>query len=96
MRFGGGLRIRILEAMAAGIPVVCTPVAIAGMDFEPGRDFLLAESGPELAAAIGRVLSEPGLGAALAASAHAALGPLYGREAQRERLLDLFQDLANS
>jgi glycosyltransferase involved in cell wall biosynthesis len=96
MRFGGGLRIRILEAMAAGIPIVCTSVAIAGMDFEAGRDFLLADDPAEIAAGISAVLEDPGLGASLARSAHATLGPVYGRALQRDRLQALFQDIVNT
>jgi len=93
MRFGGGLRIRILEAMSAGIPIVCTRVAIAGMDFEAGRDFLLADEPADIAASIMRVLREPGLGNSLARSAHAAVGPRYGRSGQAVRLHELFQTI---
>jgi glycosyltransferase involved in cell wall biosynthesis len=89
LRFGGGLRIRILEAMAAGIPVVCTAVAIAGMPFRPGRDYLLAEGPEEMARALENVLGEEDLARSLAASALERVGGLYARDAQQERLVNL-------
>jgi glycosyltransferase involved in cell wall biosynthesis len=44
IRYGTGTRLKILEAMAAGLPVVSTRVGADGLDFEPGRDLLLADT----------------------------------------------------
>jgi len=44
LRVGGGTRLKILEAMAAGIPVVSTPLGAEGLAVSPGRDLLIAES----------------------------------------------------
>lgn len=41
---GGGTRIKVLEAMASGLPVVATPLAIEGLDLVDGEDVLVAES----------------------------------------------------
>jgi glycosyltransferase involved in cell wall biosynthesis len=42
--YGGGTRLKLLEAMAHGIPVVSTAVGAAGLGLVPERHFLRAES----------------------------------------------------
>ena len=88
LRFGGGLRIRILEAMAAGLPIVCSSVAIAGMPFEAGQDYLLAEKPEEFGEQIQRVLADKQLAAGLSRSALGRVRELYGAERQRRRLVE--------
>ena len=39
---GAGTRLKILEAMAAGVPVVSTPLGAEGLDIMPGENILLA------------------------------------------------------
>ncbi len=89
LRFGGGLRIRILEAMAAGLPIVCSPEAIAGMPFEAGEDYLLARTPKEFAAQIGRVLQDRAAAAEMAASALIKVHSAYGAEAQSNRVVQM-------
>jgi glycosyltransferase involved in cell wall biosynthesis len=96
LRFGGGLRIRILEAMSAGIPVVCSPAAIAGMPFEPGKDLLLADSPDGLADAIKRVLGDESLAAALSASAGRKVRERYATDVQAKRFANLVESLVSS
>lgn len=42
---GGGTRLKILEAMAAGLPVVSTPVGAEGLEVVPDVDLKIAERG---------------------------------------------------
>jgi polysaccharide biosynthesis protein PslH len=47
LRAGGGSRIKILEAMSYGVPVVATAKAVEGLNAEAGRHYLQAETNKE-------------------------------------------------
>ena len=68
LRMGGGTRFKVVEAMAAGVPVVSTRLGAEGIPAVDGRDLLLADTPEDFSAAVVRVLTEPALAAGLAAS----------------------------
>jgi len=47
---GSGVRIKIVEALAAGLPVVSTTKGCEGLPVQPGRDLLVADNAPAFAA----------------------------------------------
>jgi glycosyltransferase involved in cell wall biosynthesis len=51
LRIGGGTRLKIYEAMAAGKAVVSTTVGAEGLDVHHGQDILLADTEDEFASA---------------------------------------------
>ncbi|MCZ2147300.1 MAG: glycosyltransferase [Bryobacterales bacterium] len=57
LRIGGGTRLKILEAMAAGVPVVSTSLGAEGLNLEPETDFLPADSPGEMARQVMRLVS---------------------------------------
>ena len=69
LRVGSGTRLKAFEAMALGRPVVSTALGMEGLDVRAGTHFLAAETGVDFAAAILRLLSEPGLRRDLARAA---------------------------
>jgi len=56
LRSGSGLRIKILSAMAMGLPIVSTPVGCEGIEAEHDRHLLIAYSAREFADAVVRLL----------------------------------------
>jgi glycosyltransferase involved in cell wall biosynthesis len=55
LRSGSGTRLKILEAMASGVPVISTRLGAEGIDAEDDVHLLLADTGPEIVAAVDRV-----------------------------------------
>lgn len=49
---GAGMRLKVLEALAAGIPVIATELAMRGTRGEPGRHYLRAEGAAEFIEAL--------------------------------------------
>ena len=57
--------IRVFEALACGIPLVCAPWEDTEGLFTPGQDFLVARSGIEMRGRLDSIRNDPELGAAL-------------------------------
>jgi glycosyltransferase involved in cell wall biosynthesis len=66
IRQGAGMRNKLLEAFAAGVPVVATPLACDGIAVTPGEDVLQGDTPQDLAAAAVAVIRDPDLRARLA------------------------------
>ena len=56
---GGGMRVKTLEALAAGKPLVATPLAARGLEVEDGRELCLAEDDDGFVARIAALLNDP-------------------------------------
>ncbi len=60
-RAAGGTKIKLLEAMAAGVPIIATPESMQGIPAEPGRHYLGVANPNEIPAAAERLHSDPAL-----------------------------------
>ena len=58
LRYGGGTRLKILEAMAAGLPVVSTSAGCAGLGLRHDEQILIADEPSEFAHQVERVLTD--------------------------------------
>jgi glycosyltransferase involved in cell wall biosynthesis len=86
LRIGSGTRLKILEAMAAGIPVISTKLGAEGLDLEDGTHLLLADSAREMIAAVNRLASSPELWLHLSRSGREVVSRLYDWRALTEDL----------
>lgn len=78
LRQGAGTRLKILEAMALGTPVVSTNKGVEGLALENGRHVLVADTPAEFAAATVRLLRDPALRETLAGNARQRMEACYG------------------
>jgi polysaccharide biosynthesis protein PslH len=69
LRLGGGTRLKIVEAMAMGKAIVSTTLGAEGIEAVSGRDILIEDQPTDFAAAVSRLLADPGLAARIGQSA---------------------------
>ncbi|HEX6904025.1 MAG TPA: glycosyltransferase family 4 protein [Thermoanaerobaculia bacterium] len=95
LRIASGVRIKILEAWARGVPVVATPAALAGLDAEDGSEALAARDAGEFAAAIARLHREPGLRDRVIQAGRQARRDRHDPEKIAERLIHEYREVVS-
>ncbi len=65
MRFGGGSRLKLLQAMSCALPMVSTTLGADGVAVTPGEQLLIADDPDDFARAVLRLLAHPEEGARL-------------------------------
>jgi glycosyltransferase involved in cell wall biosynthesis len=85
LRFGGGLRVRLLEALAMETPVVSTRVGAAGSGLSAGEHYLEADDPVAIARAVMRLLDEPQEARRLAAAGRRYVLERYGKDVASRR-----------
>jgi polysaccharide biosynthesis protein PslH len=93
LRSGGGMRLKIPEAMALGRPVVSTPIGAEGMEAVRGEE-LLEESEPEaFAAAVVRLLREDDFWQRVRERARARVEADYSWRLLGKRMYGVYEEL---
>ena len=77
LRVGGGTRLKILEALARGVPVVSTSLGCEGLGLRVGEDLLVADLPAEFAAAVSRLLEDDDLCRRIATGGRATVEARY-------------------
>jgi sugar transferase (PEP-CTERM/EpsH1 system associated) len=93
LRTGGGTRLKILEAFAAGVPVVSTAVGAEGLDVVEGTHFLLASSPEEWVEAVRRLVEHPDVTRQLVQHAHDLVTRVYDWSSMSDQLLKIYEHL---
>jgi glycosyltransferase involved in cell wall biosynthesis len=93
LRDGGGTRMKILDALAQGMPIVATTVACEGLDVVPERHLLIADSPEGFVAQIGRLFDDPDLRMELSKNARALAEDVYSWDKTIESLLECYQEV---
>jgi hypothetical protein len=77
LRWGGGTRIKILESLALGTPVVSTTIGADGLDLVPGRDIVIADTPESFAESVSTLLGDRPHREALAAAGRRVVAARY-------------------
>jgi glycosyltransferase involved in cell wall biosynthesis len=93
LRIGGGTRLKIVESLAIGCPVVSTTLGAQGLDLVHDEHILLADSPAEFAAAIQRLAGDAALRARLRVAGRARILERYGWPSLVQKLEAYYQTL---
>lgn len=96
IRVGGGTRIKIIEAAAHGRPVVATRVGAEGLEFENGKEILLADTPTEFVDACLRLANDLELAKLIGKRAREKALKLYSRVATAESVSSLIIEASRS
>jgi glycosyltransferase involved in cell wall biosynthesis len=92
---GGGTRLKILESLALGTPVVSTHKGAEGLDVVHGKSALLADDPVEFANSVIRVLENSELRRNLSEAGRRLVGERYSFEGMSAAFEDLLQSIAS-
>ena len=95
IRQGGGTRLKVLEAMALGTPVVATAKGAEGLDLVDGEHLLLADTPATFADAVLRVMRDRDLRERLRHNARVLVEQRYDWEAIGAQFVALVEDVTN-
>ena len=90
---GSGMRIKIVEAMAASLPVVATSVGIEGILAEHNVHALIADKAEDLTMAMQQLIEEPSLGTLLSENARQLVKDKYEWRSIAKEMEDLYLEL---
>jgi len=93
LKVGGGSRLKILEAMAAGVPVVSTTLGAEGLDVHDGKDILIADTNEQLAEKIVSMIESEELRQRLRAAGRALVSERYDWSRLGASLFEVYQQL---
>ena len=85
--------IRVFEALACGIPLVCAPWDDSEGLFEPGRDYLVARDGQEMTSLLKEVLNDEDLARSLAAHGLHTIRARHSCSHRVDELLEICEEL---
>ena len=88
LRLGAGVQNKVLEYMALGLPTVSTALGLEGFDAVVGRDLLVADDAPGIAAAVVHLLDDRDAARAMALHARAYVEAGHSWEAMLRPLVD--------
>jgi polysaccharide biosynthesis protein PslH len=96
LRSGSGTRLKILEAMAAGVPVISTRMGAEGIEVEDSIHLLLADSSAEMAEAVHRVASSNETRTCLSQAARELVCKVYDWSVIGKKLCAIHEGLVES
>ncbi len=93
LRVGGGMRLKIVESFAMGVPVVATSVGGEGIGGKHGQHMLLADTEMEFAESVALLIGNRKLSAELTRNAHTFVARRFRWESIARAFEDVYRDV---
>ena len=93
LRSGSGIRVKIIEAMAAGKAVVTTTVGAQGIEYTDGENLLIADTPEQFASQIKRLVEDQDYCARVGAAAARLVAEQYDVKKLTDRLLRFYEEI---
>lgn len=93
IKIGGGIRVKILNSMASGIPIVATPMAAQGILVENHQDVELADDGNDFAQALLSLLDSREKREQLIANGLAIIKRHYSKYIVHQRIANVVKEI---
>lgn len=91
LRYGAGVKNKVVDAMRLGVPVVATTIGSEGIGIAPGRDAIVADDPAGLAKGVVELFASPQRCADLSAAGSELIRRRFSRAAAREALRQVFR-----
>lgn len=93
---GGGMRVKIIEGMAFGKTIISTSIGAEGIEYENGRNILIADSEKEFEETILKCLNDQSFSDNIGKNARTLAETKYDNQLICNKLSDFYKDLLNS
>lgn len=93
LKVGGGSRLKILEAMAAGVPVISTTLGAEGLEVEHDKNILIADTSEKMTESITRLIEQPEQRKQLSDDGRALVSNRYDWASVGANLFETYQQL---
>jgi glycosyltransferase involved in cell wall biosynthesis len=90
---GAGTKLKAIQSLMVGTPVVSTPVGVEGLPLENERDVLVAGGVKAFASSVERLVEDDELWRRLATNGRRSIAPVHGFDAGRTRLAEIVSDV---
>ena len=90
LRYGAGVKGKVNQAMAHGLPVVATTAAVEGMHLRDGHDVLVADDAQEFADAVLRLYADQALWNRISMHGRDNVARYFSMDAARTAVRQLF------
>ncbi len=90
---GSGMKVKVMESMAYGVPVVTTWEGVEGIDYENGRECWVAETDEELAGSVCRLLENSAEWQQMRDAARALIDERYSPRPVVDKMISVYQQM---
>ncbi len=96
MRDGGGTRLKILDALSMGVPIVSTTMAVEGIHVQPERDVLTADTPDQFVRQIRRLVQDADLRQSIATNGRTFVEQNFSWSVVGRRMQEIFKSLVEA